>query len=215
MASHRRFFRPGRWGALLALFGPVLAGCHLLDKCGTCVDGHKLPATYPPPPGEYVRTIFESQAELAEEDDFVIYEHEWVGDTAALAPFGTYHLDQIAGRFGEVPFPVLIQIHPDLALNQARRDFVINYLTTIGYTDAPERVVVGFPKAEGLPGEQAVPIYYQYITSQYQSGYGFTGGYGRGSYGGLYGNRLGGGLGYGGLGTAGLAGGFGEVGLGY
>jgi hypothetical protein len=77
-----------------------------------------------------------------------------------------------------------------------------------------DRVVVGFPKAEGLPGEQAVPIYYQYITTQYQYGYGFTGGYGGYGFGGL-GNRFGAGYGYGGLGSAGLIGGFGGAGVVY
>ena len=48
------------------------------------------------------------QAELAEADDFVIYEHEWLYDPAALCgsirpgPYGSYHLTQIAKRLPDV-----------------------------------------------------------------------------------------------------------------
>src|SRR6202035_3359428 len=113
----------------------------------------------PAPLGTSVRSWQQAQATVAAQDAFVIYLHEWY-TAKELGPFGRFHLDRIAERLSSVPFQVIIQ--PDLhnaALNEARRTSVIAFLCGKGITDAPQRVIIGFPLAEGLFGDEAGRVY--------------------------------------------------------
>ncbi|MER3416616.1 MAG: hypothetical protein C4297_10440 [Gemmataceae bacterium] len=150
------------WWAGLILAG--LAGCHTTHPW--CVDNCSdvPPGALPAPAGTYVREFQNVQAGKAEMDDFVIYKHEWYMGGKDLGPYGLYHLDQIARRLPEVPFPVMIQAHADPELNEARRQTVIAQLAMRGIQDAQERVVVGYPAAEGLYGEEAEWMYEQMIA---------------------------------------------------
>lgn len=217
MARFSIRFGPGRWYALLACSALLTGGCHTTDDCGgtkhCCAHD---PATVPPPLGHYLGEFKAIQAGLAEEDDFVLYEYEWVGDTARPGPYGGRHLEQIAVRLaaGEPP-PVVIEVHPEPNVNEARQQFVIGFLAERGVPNAHERVFVGYPKAEGMYGEEAVSLYPRYITTSSQAG--FNRGAGMGGFGGGRGfNRFGGaglgGFGIGGLGAMGGMGGIGGVG---
>jgi len=86
----------------------------------------------------------------------------------------------------EVPFPVLIQVDLNATLNEARRQTIVAMLTQHGVPDAEQRVVLGYPEAEGLFGEEAERIYPQMLRGSYgqrftpgfRSGFGGYGGYG-------------------------------------
>jgi hypothetical protein len=223
MAKRWRLGQRGRWLAGLGLLLGTLAGCcsdcgkgpwlfgNLRGGCAACGDKNglfkdkcaEIPlGAIPPPAGTHLAEIKNAQKALAEADDFVIYEHEWLYGGTVPGPYGRYHLGQIAKRLADVPFPVLIQVNPDENLNQVRRAAVVAFLVNNGYADADTRVVVGFPAAEGLFGDEA--------ARDFERGY--SGGYGAFGvgYNPYVGSRLGlGGFG-GGLGGfgGGLGGGF-------
>ncbi len=212
-------YRLRKWVSLFSLIA-ALSGCQH-DDCLECKQPHFRQANVPPPHGSYVRDHTTLQANLAEEADFVIYELEWVGDTAKPAPYGRYHLSEILRRLPSVPFPVVLQLHPDDKVNQERRNYVVRFLGENGIRDAAQRVVIDFAKAEGMYGDEAVGLYPEYITTRYRSGFAGGGLFGgAGGFGGL-GGFLGGGFGRFGLGLGtggrfgsggGFGGGFGVLG---
>lgn len=138
-------------------FSALAAGC-----CGDCnVDRYSdIPSgAIPEPPQVTVRRFFDTQAAKAEADDFVFYRNEFYMDGSQLGPYGQYHARLVATRLNQVPFPVLIQAVPDARLNEQRRQTVIAALKRAGYDDIEPRVIVGFPEAEGIGGEEAERIY--------------------------------------------------------
>jgi hypothetical protein len=219
MLFHKKLARR-RWLRLGLLAWFALPGC-VADGWwgGRCEDIPK--GAIPVCTGTHTKEIFQAQAAIAEADDFVLYEHQWLYDpvtncrTAKPGPFGLYCLTQMVKRLPEVPFPVLIQVNPlNEKLNEDRRTFVVEFLVANGIPrpDAEARVLIGYPQAEGLFGEEAPVIYYQgFVNHTGTSGNPYYGN--RGIYGG-YGvsdgfNTLGG---FGGFGS--IYGGFGGLGLG-
>jgi hypothetical protein len=160
---------------------------------GAGADGSRCPklpcGAIPPPNGTYVRRWQELQAMRAGEDDFVVYKHEWCQGGPALGPYGRWHLGQIIKRLGGSPYTVVIQPDGDEGLNEARRLLIVTALAQAGVPDAARRVVVDFPKAEGLSGEEAERIYRRQFGGA--GGYGGGGGSSGGGYGGV-GGSLGG-----------------------
>jgi hypothetical protein len=161
-------------GAGVAWSGTLLAG----DKCcggsWLCVDNCATipPGAQPAPPGTYVNRFINIQDTLAETDDFVIYKHMWIkGTTTTLGPLGRYQLDMIAKRLPQVPFPVVIATSKNDELDEARREVVVSLLAMRGLTD-PTRVIVAYPTAEVLYGDEAERIYINYLrtTGSYLSG---------------------------------------------
>ncbi len=153
-------------------------------------------------PGHAVRQWQAAQAEAADIDHFVIYRHEWLQGGTTLGPYGRYHLQEINKRLRHVPYPVLIQVDPDEHLNVARRLGVVSFLLEQGVSDAEQRVVVGFPQAEGLYADEAARIFLQGYQGSGAGGFGGLGGTG---------GVTGGSLSTGGLGTSfgtGFGGGF-------
>jgi hypothetical protein len=198
--DRKRRFRPA---GLLATAGLVLAavvaGCHLRDCCSENHFDHCpnfTPGSLPDPIGSHIHSFYQVQSRKAERDDFVIYLNEWYMGGDQLGPYGQYHLSRIGRKLPGCDFPVVIQISPDPALNLVRQQRVIEGLAAAGIADAHVRVVIGFPDAFDLDGNEAERIYTQSL--QRQGGYGsFTGGYGSFS---------------GGLGNLGFSGGFGSFG---
>jgi hypothetical protein len=145
--------------------GAVLPVC--LGGCfaTTCVDNCASipPGAIPAPIGTYNCKLQDTQAGKAEADDFVIYKYEWFMGGAELGPFGRYHINEIVNRLAYVPFPVIIQPHVDPQLTESRRQVIVNYLAQSGIPDPEQRVVVGFPAAEGLYGEEAEPTFERMI----------------------------------------------------
>jgi hypothetical protein len=175
------------------------------------------PALPVEPLGTASHRIFGAQVAAARQDHFVFYECEWKANSAKLGPAGEAHLQKVAMVLGRTSYPVIIEAHPQAPLNQQRRAVMVASLLAAGVTDAERRVVVGRPLAEGLYGEEAIPLYPQMLMSRYSQG-GMGGGgmmgrnFGLGGFGmGGFGN---GGFGLGGFGLGGFGRGFGMGGLG-
>jgi hypothetical protein len=115
------------------------------------------PGTQPAPPGTYVNKFFKLQAAKAEMDDFVIYRHMWLNNGTELGPLGRYQLDLITRRLATVPFPVVVETSKDEKVDSVRRDVILSLLTTRGFND-PQRVIVAYPIAEGLNGDEIYRI---------------------------------------------------------
>ena len=138
-------------------FAALTAGCtgtNGVDRFDDIAQG-----AIPDTPQTTVHRFFETQAGKAEADDFVFYRHEFFMDGSQLGPYGQYHVRLIASRLNKVPFPVLIQAVPDAKLNDQRRQTVIAALKRAGFEDIDQRVIVGFPEAEGLGGEEAERVF--------------------------------------------------------
>jgi hypothetical protein len=120
-----------------------------VDNCATIPRGAQ-----PAPPGTYVNGFIRVQDMLAESDDFVLYSHMWYRGGTQLGPLGRYQLDLISKRLAKVPFPVVVATSRNDELDEARREAIVNLLAMRGFTDAT-RVIVAYPIAEGLYGEEA------------------------------------------------------------
>lgn len=154
----------------------------------------------PKPLGTISDPIWQQQESNAEASDFVVHEHEWVGNSIELNAAGVDHVKQIAARAAAVPYPIIVErssmsvkpgtkyqfpVHGDEALDLERRNLLVQALLQLGVQDAEQRVVVGpalTPGFEEFEGERA-----------YNMGFGGMGGMG---------GMLGGGMG-------GMGGGFG------
>src|SRR5262245_12689100 len=192
--------------ASLALAATARAGdrndrWYCVNNCANIPKG-----ALPAPPGTYVNKFIEIQSGIAEADDFVLYKHMWFKAGTELGPLGRYQLDLISRRLANVPFPVVIETSKNDNLDQQRREIIASLLAARGFTD-PSRVIVAYPQAEGLYGDEAPQIYNPLLFG------GFLGG-GLGGLGGITGGTLGAGFGgLGGLGGFG-GGGFGGGGFG-
>jgi hypothetical protein len=81
----------------------------------------------------------------AERAGSIVRRSEFKANSPELDQAGIEHLRRLAPRMGEVRFPVLIEPAPaadDRALNQKRRDFVVNLLKKQGVDDAAQRTQV-------------------------------------------------------------------------
>src|SRR6266849_1544325 len=194
----KRILVPGcLLGASLALAATAQGGdkndrWYCVNNCANIPTGAQ-----PAPPGTYINKFIEIQAGIAEADDFVLYKHMWFKAGTELGPLGRYQLDLISRRLARVPFPVVVETSMNDGLDQQRREIIVSLLAARGFTD-PSRVVVAFPQAEGLYGDEAPRIYNQLL---------FGGGIGgQGGRGGITGGTLGGGIG----GLGGIGGGLGS-----
>jgi len=170
----------------------------LLSLAGGCCRNVCNAVPPPAPLGTISDGIWQAQETNAEASDFVIHEHEFIGNTAHLSPAGEQHVKQIAVRvrggngMPPAPFPVLIEpssmsvregdrygypVHNSPELDLERRQFIVHALTTMGVPDAESRVVVSpalTPGFEQFEAEQA-----------YQRGMGSYGAFGFGAFGGF------------------------------
>jgi len=176
----------------------LLAGCCLLLSGCECCSGwfggrggvpheQRLGPPYdrPFPLGQVTDAHWETQQTNAEAAKFILYDHEFVGDTAKLTPKGEKHLVQIAIRLEHVPFPVVVEQSPDgryPQLDTERRQAVVRYLSGLGLEGFENRVVVASAFAPGLSAVEGEAAYYSTFSSD------FYGGAGRrfGGYGGVF-----------------------------
>jgi len=158
-------------------------------------------AAPPNPLGYAADPIWQLQEINGEASDFVIYDHEFVGDTTRLNTAGEDHVKQIAVRVQETPFPVVVErsmssiretdvykfpVHPNPALDNRRREVVVQLLVAMGVPDADQRTVVAPAIAEGLDSIEAERAYYRALNAQglrngwgnaWGGGWGLGGGY--------------------------------------
>jgi len=154
-------------GALLTL---ALSGCahhHSVSR------GLAPPYDRPFPLGAVSDVFWETQQTNAEAADFIFYDHEFVGDTAELAPGATEHLEQVALRLEHVPFPVVIEqsrhdAHPQLDL--ARRQVIAEHLARMGHPDSDGRVVVAAAFAEGFTAVEGARAYHSTLGGNFTNG---------------------------------------------
>lgn len=150
-----------------------------------------IPAPLPVPPaplGSSVNPLLEMQELQGEANDFVVYQHEFIKDTAELNPDGFAHLQQIAARASQTSFPIIVEMseptmssgQPGFAgcssLDQMRRERVAASLTLMGAPVAAQRVVVGPPLSAGLTFGEAEGAYRSALGSQSGIGGGSRGG---------------------------------------
>jgi len=161
-----------------------------IDNCATIPCGAQ-----PAPAGTYINKYIQIQETKAELDDFVFYKHMWYKGGAILGPLGRYQLDLMTARLAETPFPVVIETSKNEKLDEQRRDVILALLKMRGFDD-PSRVVVAYPIAEGMYGDEAPRIYLgliglnQYFNNGIYGGYGFNNfGFGFGGFSGGLGFR--------------------------
>ncbi len=194
-----KHFVHAKWAAWSA--AALLAGTSL--GCSRSVTMLGMGDFHPKPMGTYVDPAFQDMEMNAEASDFVIYQHEWNGETTSMNDRGLEHLKRILERLPQVPFPVLVEpsnmavdpntkyrypVNGNHALDIERRQAIVDALAGMGYKEAQERVFVAPALAAGFEGFEAEHAYNR----------GFS----------QFGNGLGGFGGFGGFG--GLGGGFGE-----
>jgi hypothetical protein len=190
----------------------------LVDKCATVP-----PGAQPLPNGAFVKAAHDIQVRNASADKYVVYLHEWYMDGVELGPWGRQHVNLIARRLTAAAapladathegaivlppkLPVLVQACPDDRVNETRRQAVAERLLQLGIYDAAERVIVGFPEAVDLDGNEAPRIYSEMLSPNHNPHSGAYNPYGGGGFG------YGGFGGFGGFGFPGTFGGFGGLG---
>jgi hypothetical protein len=195
-------------GLLLAAAAGCCTKCGSshVDRCANIPEG-----AIPPPVGTYACQWQVAQQELAENDDFFVYEREWYRGGEELSPGGKRHLQEIAERLLTGPQYVRIEPHIDpeqpnqsQQLDEARVATVVNYLAELGVVDAGERVRVERSQAEPMYGHEAARLGATRMQgSRGTLGGGFSGGstFGGGGFGG-------GGFGGGVFGGGGFGGGY-------
>jgi hypothetical protein len=179
--------------ATLTLGG--LTGCSHCEKCAGMGD------ITPKPLGTISDEVWRQQESNAEASDFVVYEHEWAGNSTQMNDDGIAHVKQIAARAGEVPFPIIVQrssmsvrqgtkygfpVHNDEELDHQRREFLVSALSQMGVQDAEQRVVIAPALTPGFQSYEAERAYGQGFNQSV---------FGLGGIGGGVGGGIGGGFG--------------------
>jgi len=168
-----------RWQMALAMTLGLLA-----TGCSTYGNGPSYDRPFPL--GAVTDAHWETQQTNAEAADFVFYDHEFVGETARLAPGAKPHLNSVALRLEHVPFPVVIEqtLHnANPKLDQARRQVIIESLARMGLPNVEHRVLVAPAFAEGVTALEGESAYHSASGGDFRSGggtgrrFGGTGGF--------------------------------------
>lgn len=149
------------------------------------------------PLGAVERAHFHTMQTNGEAGDFIMYQMDFVGDTAELNVDGRDHLNEIAARLQSTPFPVIVERtynNADPQLDAERRQMVALVLHDLGNPDADQRVFVGMAYGRGQTSIESQIDYMRYIGSR--------GGFGGANTGGNNGTNNSNG-GFGGFGAAG------------
>ena len=146
----------------------------------------------PFPVGQVTDSFWEAQQTNAESCKFIMFDHDFEGETATLTPAGQKHLISIARRLPYVPFPIVIEEslnkraeEVDVLAEQRRKNVIdlLNRFYANGFpSDVPleQRVVIAkaFPRAIfATEGEAA--FYSAGENSSSSSSRGSASGYGR------------------------------------
>ncbi|MCA9030421.1 MAG: hypothetical protein KDA66_06400 [Planctomycetaceae bacterium] len=145
-----------------------------------------------PPLGSTVRAHDQVMQTNAEAVDFIINQHDFIGQTAQLTPDGRDKVLEIAARMRSAPFPVIVERtwnNADPELDTVRRNLVAQVLTDLGNVDAQQRTVVATPYGPGYTATRSEQLYYQHVLSSgnnnnNNNGNNNGGGFGGGGFGG-------------------------------
>ena len=193
--------------ALVAIASALILsslGCRLHAPIGPDKCANITPGAIPAKTGTQTCQWQAAQADRAEAGKYVINQSEWFMGGKTLGPDGRRHVELIAKRVSQTPYPVVISISDNDDLDAARRQIIVDKLTCAGLTDADERVVIGKPLGEGLYGLEAARYGGMRMI-------GLPGSLGIGGGGGG-GGGIGGGMGGIGGGGGGMGGGMGGIG---
>jgi hypothetical protein len=138
--------------------------------------------------------------------DFILFQKDFVGQSAELTPDGKDKVLEMAARMRSAPFPVVIERtwnNADPELDAHRRNLVAQILVDLGNTDAQTRVFVSPSYGPGKHSMEAMLEFWQFTFQGFGGG---MGGFG-GGFGGGMGGFGGGGFGGGGFGGGGFGGG--------
>jgi hypothetical protein len=159
------------------------------------------------PLGHSVHSFMEVQTANAVQSRFVFLPNEWYMGGCELGPMGCQHMLAVVHATGPC-LPIVIETSGNQSLDESRRAHLVKGLETLGLFDAGQRVVVNFPAATVLRGEQAEMTYQSWLLSgrnDWNHGYypglggaGYLGGPGMWGQG-YWGLGIGGGYGYTGL----------------
>lgn len=124
------------------------------------------PGAMPAVNGTYACQWQRAQQELAENDDFVIYQREWNVESTGFGPAGYRHVNTLAERLlsESVYRPVLVEPSGDQKLDETRVQVLAGALLQRGVTDAAERIRIAVPAAEPLYGVNAPAVARGYIS---------------------------------------------------
>lgn len=146
----------------------LLSGC-LHHKAADPSPQHDRPF----PLGQVTDAHWETMQTNAEAADFIFFDHEFVGDTAELAPGAKRHLEQVALRLEHTPFPVVIEQSPHderPQLDGLRRQVIVEQLARLGVTEVEDRVVVSSAFVEGFTAVEGERGYQQVLSRQFGRG---------------------------------------------
>jgi len=137
----------------------------------------------PFPLGMVSDAFWETQQTNAEAADFIFYHHEFRAKTAELAPGTKRHLESVAIRIENVPFPVVIEQskhnrYPKL--DQKRRQIIVEHLTRMGVQDVENRVIISPSFVNGYSATEATQAYYSTFENAGLGTGAGGGGFGRG-----------------------------------
>ena len=156
----------------------AIAGCHHCGYGPPCDSGGsgyrgEPPYDRPFPIGAVTDAHWETQQTNAEAADFIFYDHEFVSDTARLAPGAKRHLEEAALRLSHVPFPVVIEQSPHNArieLDRTRRRTIVEALARMGHPNAEHRVIIAPAFPEGYAAGEAISAYYNLLDGGFAEG---------------------------------------------
>lgn len=149
------------------------------------------------PLGVINRAHYQAMETNAEAVDFILYDHDFVLNTAELTSDGKDKILEIAARMRSAPFPVIVERsenNSDPELDAYRRNLIAQILTDLGNPDADQRTVVSTAYGPGYNSIEAQRDWYLHIGG---------GGGGLNQFGGGFGGGIGGGFG-GGFGGGGF-----------
>jgi hypothetical protein len=175
--------------------GKGLGGCR---QCGGCCCGWTRSLAIPDeyPLGAVMRAHHHQMQINGEAADFILFQKDFVGQSAELTPDGKDKVLEMAARMRSAPYPVVIERtwnNADPELDALRRNIVAQILVDLGNPDANTRVFVSPSYGPGKHSMEAIFEFWMYTYQGYYGGFGGMGG-GFGGMGGGFGG-MGGGFG--------------------
>ena len=170
---------------------------HCAGKLAARFRSNAIPDTLPL--GSTVRAHYQVMQTNGEAADFILYNHDFVGETAELTSDGKDKIMEISARMRSDPFPVLVERSENNSnpeLDAMRRNLIAQILSDHGNPDADQRTIVSQSYGLGFNSIQAESNYYRYLFSN-----GGNNNFGNGNAGGGFGGGFGGGNGGGGFGN--------------
>jgi len=148
------------------------------------------------PLGVVNRAHYQAMETNAEAVDFILYDHDFVLNTAELTSDGKDKVLEIAARMRSAPFPVLVERsenNSDPELDAYRRNLIAQILTDLGNPDGDQRTIVSMPYGPGYNSIEAERNWFLHLGAGQNNG--LNNGIGAGVGGGI-GGAFGGGVGF-------------------